>query len=159
MNARPFFRPAARALLPLLIGAAALSSSKICKAQLPNADAPKTATVRFDVGKFVTPHRQKAVFELVGVQPSQVVAVALAYPITLAGQRVTAEPLDGGRAIVAEGGLAVAADGMLSLQFQAGATPGLYQVRLHRGASAIALQFWVFDNEHLVNNPPVLTPN
>jgi len=53
--------------------------------------------------------------------------------------------------------LIIGADGTLSFEYQAGANPGLYQIRVHYDAQAIALQFWVFDHAHPDNTPPVLT--
>lgn len=122
----------------------------------PLPGQPKFATVSLGLGKVVSPRRHKIVFEQIGVQPRQVVTVALQYPIALAGTVVAAEPLDGGRIVPTGQPLAVAADGTLSFSYEAGGSPGLYQIRLHYDEEAIALQFWVFDAAHPENNPSVL---
>lgn len=124
----------------------------------PFPDQPKTATVTLGVGKVVSPRRHKVTFEKVGLQPGQAVTVSLRYPIPLAGRTVAIEPLDGGRVLTPVQDLAVGLDGTFTFQYQAGKKPGLYQVRIHYETQAIALQFWVFDNAHLENGPPVLTP-
>jgi hypothetical protein len=117
------------------------------------------ATVGFGPGLAVSARRNKVVFQQVGVQPLQVVSIALQYPVALAGTIVAAEPLDGGRILTAQQSLVVAADGLLNLSYELGAKPGLYQVRLHYDEKAIALQFWVFDADHPENNPDVLRPH
>ena len=123
----------------------------------PLPGQPKIATVTLGIGKVVSPRRHKVTFEKVGLQPAQAVTVTLQYPLALAGRTVAVEPLDGGRVLTPVQDLAVGLDGAFTFQYQAGTKPGLYQVRIHYETRAIALQFWVFDNAHLENVPPVLT--
>lgn len=158
MNANASPRCSRVYLAPLLL-IAILSLPAIATAQLPSPDEPKFASVTLDVGKVVRPFRHRSVFQLVGVQPSQTVSVTLTYPQALARQSVNIEPLDGGEAIVPQTGLSIGLDGALTFQFRVGSTAGLYQVRVHHGSSAVALQFWALDNQHLDNSPPVLTAN
>lgn len=117
----------------------------------------KVATVCIGTGAFVDTRRNKFVFEQVGLQPLQVVTVALQYPVALAGTVVAIEPLDGGRVGSNGEPFRVAADGTLNFTYEVGESPGLYQVRLHYDERVIALQFWVFDAAHPENSPNVLT--
>jgi hypothetical protein len=123
----------------------------------PFANQPTFATVSLGLGKIVSPRRHKVTFEKVGVQPQQVIDVTLQYPVGLAGRPLAVEPLDGGQVLTTSQDLKIAAKGSATLQFKAGTSPGLYQVRVHYDAQAIALQFWVIDAAHLYNTPPVLT--
>jgi hypothetical protein len=123
----------------------------------PLAGQPQFATVSLGLGKIVNPQRHKVTFEKVGLEPQQIVAVTLQYPVALAGRPASIEPLDGGKVITSGQNLIIGADGTLRFEYQAGANPGLYQIRVHYDVQAIALQFWVFDHAHLDNTPPVLT--
>lgn len=118
---------------------------------------PKVAAVGDAAGAVVHTRRHKIVFEQIGVQPLQLVSIALQYPVTLAGTIVAIEPLDGGRVGTNGDPFRVAGDGTLNFTYEVGESPGLYQVRLHYDEHAVALQFWVFDNAHLDNTPNVLT--
>jgi hypothetical protein len=75
----------------------------------------------------------------------------------LAGRTVAIEPLDGGRVVTPIQSLIIGIDGTLAFQYQAGQSPGLYQVTVHYDTQLIALQFWVLDSAHLDNSPPLLT--
>ena len=123
----------------------------------PLPGQPKVAAVGDASGAVVHTRRHKVVFEQIGVQPLQLVSIALQYPIALAGTIVAIEPLDGGRVGSNGEPFRVAADGTLNFTYEVGESPGLYQVRLHYDEQAVALQFWVFDNAHLDNSPNVLT--
>lgn len=123
----------------------------------PLPGQPKVAAVGDTSGAVVHARRNKIVFEQIGVQPLQLVSVALQYPVALAGKIVAIEPLDGGRVGSNGESFRVAADGTLNFTYEVGESPGLYQVRLHYDEEAIALQFWVFDAAHLDNSPNVLT--
>ena len=123
----------------------------------PLPGQPKVAAVTLAPGKAVNPRRHKSVFEKVGLQPQQTVAVTLAYPPELAGRTVAIEPLDGGRVVTPIQSLIIGIDGTLAFQYQAGQSPGLYQVTVHYDTQLIALQFWVLDSAHLDNSPPLLT--
>ena len=125
----------------------------------PLPGQPKVATVTVGLGKVVSARRHKITFEKIGLQPQQAIDIALQYPVALAGHRVAVEPLDGGQVLTPAQNLAVAIDGTFTFRYQAGAKPGLYQVRVHYDAQAVALQFWVLDNAHLENSPPVITAN
>lgn len=159
MNPKPFSQYRTIRLICLLPLLSAWLLSAGAHAQVPSPDDPKVAAVTLDTATLVMPRRNKSVFQLVGVRPSQTVSIAMAYPGSLAGQAVSIEPLDGGRAIVPQQGMTIGLDGTLTFQFQVGSLPGLYQVRVHRAASVVALQFWALDNQHLENSPPVLTGN
>lgn len=159
MNTKPSAR-CSRIHLPCLLPIVAVWLLNTgAHAQLSSPDDPKIAAITLYAATTVTPLRHRSVFQLVGVEPNQIVSVAMAYPLSLSGQPVSIEPLDGGRAIVPQQGLTIGVDGTLAFQFQVGSVPGLYQVRIHRAASAVALQFWALDNQHLDNSPPVLTGN
>lgn len=123
----------------------------------PFTNQPGFATVSLGLGKIVSPRRHKVTFEKVGVQPQQIVDVTLRYPVALAGRSLAVEPLDGGQILTSPQDLKIGSDGTVALRFKAGISPGLYQVRVHYDAQAIALQFWVIDAAHLNNSPPVLT--
>lgn len=123
----------------------------------PLPGQPKVAAVGDAAGAVVHARRHKIVFEQIGVQPLQLVSIALQYPAALAGTIVAIEPLDGGRVGSNGEPFRVAADGTLNFIYEVGESPGLYQVRLHYDENAIALQFWVFDIAHLDNSPSVLT--
>lgn len=123
----------------------------------PLPGQPKMAAVGNATGAVVYARRNKVVFEQIGVQPLQLVSIALQYPVSLAGTIVAVEPLDGGRIGSNGEPFRVAADGTVNFTYEVGESPGLYQVRLHYDEQAIALQFWVFDNAHLDNSPNVLT--
>jgi len=125
----------------------------------PLPSQPKLATVTVGLGKVVSARRHKIVFEKIGLQPQQTIDITLQYPVDLAGRRVAVEPLDGGQVLTPAQSLAVAVNGTFTFRYQAGTKPGLYQVRVHYDAQAVALQFWVLDNAHLDNTPPVLTAN
>src|SRR5688572_12479807 len=123
----------------------------------PLPGQPKVAAVGDASGAVLYARRNKIVFEQIGVQPLQLVSIALQYPVALAGTIVAIEPLDGGRVGSNGEPFRVGADGTINFTYEVGESPGLYQVRLHYDEQAIALQFWVFDNAHLDNSPSVLT--
>jgi hypothetical protein len=122
----------------------------------PLPGQPRVATVGSATGGVVHARRNKIVFQQIGVQPLQVVSIALQYPVALAGTIVAIEPLDGGRVGSNGQPFRVAADGTLNFTYEVGESPGLYQVRLHYDEEAIALQFWALDAAHPENNPSVL---
>ena len=123
----------------------------------PFANQPTFAAVNLGPGKIVNPRRHRVTFEKVGIQPQQIVDVTFQYPVALAGRSLAVEPLDGGVVLTPPQDLKIGADGTVALRFKAGTAPGLYQVRVHYDAQAIALQFWVIDAAHLEDTPPVLT--
>lgn len=94
--------------------------------------------------------------DLIGLQPNQAVNVAVQYPLSAIGRRISAEPLDGGRVLGAAQQLVVNANGTIQFQFQTGSGPGIYQVSLHDGANEIGIRFWVFDSEIPADNPQVV---
>lgn len=125
----------------------------------PLAEQPKFATVTSALGKVVNPRRHNITFEKVGLQPQQAVDITLQYPIAHAGAHLAVEPLDGGRIVNPVANLTVAPNGTFTFRYEVGSKPGLYQIRVHYDSQAVALQFWVVDNAHLDNAPPVLPIN
>jgi hypothetical protein len=119
----------------------------------PAIDA--TATINLG-GQSVTATSRRGLCDRVGLQPNQIVDVTVQFFAPKAGHTITVEPLDAGRIIGASGQFVVAADGTIKFTYQAGREPGISQISLHDGAQEIGLQFWVLDQQHPENNPPVV---
>jgi hypothetical protein len=118
----------------------------------PPAAPGTTFTVFFNGGSYVVATSN----DLVGLQPNQVVDVAVQFSADKGGHTVTAEPLDGGRVIGPSNKLVVAADGTFRFKFQAGQDPGISQINLHDGAQETGLQFWVLNQQDPQENPLVI---
>ncbi len=110
-------------------------------------------------GGYVVSRCPSGIFELIAVQPDQVVQVTIQYPASQALATVLAETLDGGSITFPAGGSVIDAQGTFSFTFQAGHDPGLNQVSLRQGLQELGLQFWVIDTQNPDNNPPTLDPN
>jgi hypothetical protein len=127
------------------------------QAQVPDDDP--TATITFDSNQSVAVNSNGRVFDLVGLQPSETVAITVQFSTQIAGHILEVEPRDGGCVSSGTSTLLVADDGTISFQFQGGFSPGRYQVSIRDGAQEIALQFWVLDLANPQNNPRVVTPD
>lgn len=117
-----------------------------------------TATIDLGTSAVVTATCRKGSFERVGLRHDQTVDIAVQYPTANAGQTITVDALDGGQIIAAEKNLTVGPDGAIHFKFRAGHQPGTYQIALRNGGQELGLQFWVRDDEHPTNNPPVVNP-
>jgi hypothetical protein len=113
-----------------------------------------TAAISLPGKQGVATASRKGVFERVGLKHDQTVDVVVQYPGAKVGRTIIAEPLDGGKVIVAAKRLVVAADGTIHFKFCAGHDVGSYQVALHDAAQKLGLQFWVLDEQHPDKNPP-----
>lgn len=118
-----------------------------------------TALIDFGNGQSVTATCHKGGFDRVGLRHDQMVDVAVQYSTADAGKSVTVEPLDGGQVIAPARNLIVAADGSIHFKFRVGHVPGAYQISLRTGNRELGLQFWVRDDDHPRNNPPVINPS
>jgi len=99
----------------------------------------------------------QGIFDLVGVNPDQLVQVTITYPALAVGRLITAEALDGGQVISATP-LVVGPDQTIRFQFRAAHTPGFNHIALHNGARETGLQFWVLDAQHPERKPAVINP-
>ena len=133
------------------------------------------ATVTYATGGAVVSRCQTTIFDLVGVQPNDVVQVTIKFIADPGVQNVTIEALDGGAVfpppITVDPGqivpvptkvgpiqLPISANGTIAFIFQASQEPGLNQVSVRLGSQELGLQFWVMDPASPDNNPPALTP-
>src|ERR1700737_1434802 len=108
-----------------------------------------TFTVFFNGGSYVVATSN----DLVGLQPNQVVDVAVQFSTDKAGRTIIIEPLDGGQVIGSSNKLVVSTDGTLTFRLQAGHDPGVCQISLHDGAQEMGLQFWVLNQQDPQENP------
>jgi hypothetical protein len=115
-----------------------------------------TASIDFGAGALVTVSSHQGGFDRVGLKHDQVVDIAVQYPAASAGEIIAVEALDGGQVIAPGKNLTVGADGTIRFKFRAGHQPGAYQIGLRKGSREIGLQFWVRDDDHPRNNPPVI---
>jgi hypothetical protein len=99
------------------------------------------------------PGSHNGVTSRVGLDPNQVLTIALQFPITKIGQAVAIQPLDGGVVVSANSGLS--STGILQFQFRANQEPGLTQIRVRVGTDEYGLQFYVFDPNHPERNPRI----
>jgi len=97
-------------------------------------------------------------FDRVGLRHNQTVDIAVQYSIGEAGRAITVDALDGGAIVAPAKTLIVAADGTIHFKFRAGHQPGAYQIALRNQNQELGLQFWVRDEDHPRNNPPVVNP-
>ena len=116
--------------------------------------SPLSARIVTDSGKVFNLTLRNDRFQRVGLTPGQITNISLTFPSSMAGQIISAAPLDGGSVTLANQG-AIAADGSVSLTFKAGSPVGVYRVLLSQGDSVQILQFWVKDLNNTQNNPPV----
>ena len=117
-----------------------------------------TASIDLGTGVLVTAYSLHGSFDRVGLRHDQTVDIEVDYPTAFAGQTITVQPLDGGQIVAPAKNLIVGSDGAIHFKFRAGHSPGVYQIALHNGAQELGLQFWVLDEEHPRNNPPVVNP-
>jgi hypothetical protein len=102
-----------------------------------------SAVVTFASGQAIRSHSAGGRFAPVPLNPLDTTAITLQFPTTLAGTPVTVQPLDGGGMGLTNQSAAIASDGTISFQFQAGTPPGLYRVLVIAGATASMVQFSV----------------
>ena len=120
------------------------------------AKPPIDAVATVNLGnQSITMTTRRGLSDRVGLQPDQIVDVAVQFSAPKSGHTITVEPLDAGRIVSASNRFVVAADNTIKFTFQVGHGPGISQVCLHDGAQEIGLQFWVLDNQS-GNNPPVI---
>ena len=117
-----------------------------------------TALIDFGNGQSVTATCHRGGFQRVGLRHDQMVDVAVQYSTAEAGKSVAVQPLDGGQVIAPARSLTVSADGSIHFKFRVGHAPGAYQIALRNGNRELGLQFWVRDDDHPRNNPPVINP-
>jgi flagellar hook protein FlgE len=122
---------------------------------------PIAAVAGIDLGngQSATVVCHKGSFDRVGLHHDQTVDITMQYSNAVAGQTVTVDALDGGQIIAPAKNLTIATDGTIHFKFRVGHQPGVYQIALHNGTQELGLQFWVFDEEHPRNNPPVVNPH
>jgi hypothetical protein len=121
---------------------------------------PSEATTVIDLGngQSVTVLSHKGSFDRVGLCHDQAVDIAVQYPKANIGQTISVDALDGGAIVAPTKNLVVAPDGTIHFKFRAGHQPGVYQIALRNGVQELGLQFWVLDQDHPRNNPPVVNP-
>jgi hypothetical protein len=117
-----------------------------------------TASVDAGNGEVVTTLCHGGSFDRVGLRHDQTVDIAVQYSTADAGQAITVDALDGGAIVASAKTLIVAADGSIHFKFRAGHLPGVYQIALRNRNQELGLQFWVRDEDHPRNNPPVVNP-
>jgi len=144
-------------LFPICSAIAMCVCAGICQLRAQKSDDDPSATITFNTGRFITVSSNGRVFELVGLQPNESVDVQVYFSIQKAGRTLRIEALDGGFVSSAGNAVSVAGDGTISFRFQAGFSPGRYQVSVQDGAHEVGLQFWVLDSTNPQNNPRVLT--
>jgi hypothetical protein len=117
-----------------------------------------TASIDFGNGALVTVSSRQGGFDRVGLRHDQTVDIAVQYPEGTSGATIAIEALDGGQIIAVGKNLTVGADGTIRFKFRAGHHPGNYQIVLRQKGRELGLQFWVRDDDHPNNNPPVINP-
>jgi hypothetical protein len=168
-------------VLPCFSAVAQLPTPTPTPAELPN---PPYAIVTYPSAnpatqsQSVTTSCLNGIFELVGLQPDQVVQVVVQYPTNQALQVVNLEALDGGIILPPTVGpvnpprgpltvpvqpvslsLVISTDGTVVFTLQATHNLGRNQIRLRQGSQELGLQFWVLDPQNPQNNPPAITPD
>lgn len=144
--------------LPVPLPIAPITDPTPTPTPLPVAEFGPTATITFaDATKIKAQASDLGRFPLVGLRPREVISITVEFPVSLASNSVTAQPLDGGRIIAAskDSGRSIGAS---SIRFQIGDQPGLYRVLIAGGGPASTLQFWVADAKNPKNNRPVINP-
>ncbi len=122
----------------------------------PEASRALAATVDYGNDAIFQPPKHNTAFERLGLQPQQVLTITVEFPVDLAGQVITAEPLDGGILTLPEEGLIVGSDGNVTFQFQASDSCGACRVAVHQADDLNFLQLWIVDPGHPENTPPGL---
>jgi len=116
-----------------------------------------TATVNFSDSTQISTSDLSGRFRLVGVHLNEVINIIVRFPAGWANAPLAIQSLDGGY-LSSAANTAVAADGAVSLCFQAGNSPGLYRVALIGAGGRSMLQFWVPDANNPQANRPVVNP-
>lgn len=107
-------------------------------AQTVVAPSGASATITFADGSSVQVRTTRDKLPSVEILPGETVSVQIQLPQPFADGSMSVQGLDGG-AVTQDG--AVAADGTVFLQFQAGLQLGLYRVLLHSTDRSVLLQF------------------
>jgi hypothetical protein len=115
------------------------------------------ATVDYGSDNIFQPSKQQTDFNLLGLDPGQIINITVWFTTKLAGQSILAEPLDGGTIFVPARGLVVGSDGTVVFQFQAGQGPGSCRLAVHQPDDQNLLNFWIVDLKHPENTPPQLS--
>jgi hypothetical protein len=122
------------------------------------AAQPLSASISFaNATEIKTRASSSGRFQLVGLNPTEVIGIAVDFPVSLVSASITAQPLDGGKIIGPPKDLGKGM-GTGSIRFQAGDEPGLYRVLITSARSRSMLQFWVADPKNPMNKPPVINP-
>lgn len=122
------------------------------------AAQPLTASISFaNATEIKTRASSSGPFQLVALNPREVVGIAVDFPTSLASASITAQPLDGGKIIGPPKDVGKGTEAG-SIRFQAGDQPGLYRVLITGGRSRSMLQFWVADAKNPKAKPPVINP-
>jgi hypothetical protein len=96
--------------------------------------------------------------KLPGLAPDQIVRVSLQFGASKAGVPVQAFAPDGGQITSVDNNLVADQNGNISLTFQVGHQPGLYQLGLRDETNhEIGIRFWVLGSDQ-DDNPPVDLP-
>lgn len=142
--------------LPAPVEPSAGESSLHAATSGPGAGRRPSATFTFGNGRQVRAHTATSRFRLVGLDPGEIVDVALELPAGLSDS-ATAQSLDGGK-LISFAKSQAGVGGLASIRFQAGNQPGLYRVFIPGSSPPLLLQFWVADAQNPKSNPPVVNP-
>ncbi len=125
-------------------------------AQLEQEGPP--VTIYYADGSAVAVFTKGGITSNVEIHPSETVTIQVAFPAETAGQTVIVQSLDGGSIAVSEDNLTVNSDGIGTLSFTAGTTPGLYRVFVKAGDPSSTIQFWIPIPTDDSATPPLVTP-
>lgn len=109
-----------------------------------NPDRALSMAIKYGKGFEKRRRSHHGVMEPVGVPLGNVVEISLEFPKTMVGVPVVITPLDGGQITASQQPLVVGANGTADFSFAAGATAGLYRLRV-RGAQECELHLYAFD--------------
>ncbi|MEN3369490.1 MAG: hypothetical protein V7609_1633 [Verrucomicrobiota bacterium] len=135
-----------------------LPAPTIAPAVVIAAAQPLTASIAFaNATEIKTRASSSGRFQLVGINPREVVDIAVDFPASLPSTSITAQSLDGGKIVGPPKDVGKGV-GATSIRFQAGDQPGLYRVLITGARSRSILQFWVADPKNPMNKRPVINP-
>jgi hypothetical protein len=125
---------------------------------LPNAIVSYSAT------QSVVAPSVDGIFQLVGLQPDQVVQVTINCETNWGLGENLIETLDGGTLVGATQSstksitVMTGGDATVNFSFQAKHSPGRNQIRIQKEDRELILQFWVLQSETPEDNPRTITP-